>query len=333
MAGLSTSICVSQKNNRGSSINYFFYLQIMMTWKLKLVLLFTKLRPPLNVQSPDIKKMRKQSEAASRLGTRLFDTDVPVKKTTDVSADGVPVRIYQNSSERGQRVLIYYHGGGFVLYGLDSHNNVCKRLAAMNNCIVVSVDYRLAPEHTFPAAHEDAFTAIQWVRKNIAEYGGNAANLFVAGDSAGGNLAACMAHRCKKEGIPLNGQILIYPWVDGKLNNPSIDRNGEGYLLTKETMFWFQQQYTPRKEDQCNPAVSPFYESSFEGLAPAFVLTAQYDPLLDDGFKYFSQLKEAGNKARYKEYPDLVHGFFNIPGVSAEGIKSYNDIADFMKSI
>lgn len=304
-----------------------------MTWKLKLVLWFTQIRKPLDVNSTDIKKMRKQSERASKLGTILFDKNVPVKKYSDLSADGVPVRIYQNSTEPAQRVLIYYHGGGFVLYGLNSHHNVCKRLAAMNNCIVVSVDYRLAPEFTFPVAHEDAFKALKWVINHISEYGGNAQDLFVAGDSAGGNLSACMAHRCKKEGITLKGQILIYPWVDGKLTNPSIDKNGDGYILTKEAIFWFQQKYTPNKEDQCKPEVSPRYEKDFTGLAPAFILTAQYDPLLDDGYNYSQQLSEAGNQVSYKEYPGLVHGFFNIPGVSPEAKKSYNDIAAFMKGL
>ena len=277
--------------------------------------------------------MRKQSETASKLGTLLFDKDVPIKKFQDVSADGVPVRIYQNSTEPNQRVLIYYHGGGFALYGLDSHHNVCKRLAAMNNCIVVSVDYRLAPEFTFPAAHDDAFAALQWVVNHVAEYGGNPKDLFVAGDSAGGNLSACMAHRCKKAGIALKGQILIYPWVDGKLNNPSIERNGNGYILTKEAMFWFQEKYTPNKEDHCNPLVSPWYESSHSGLAPAFILTAQFDPLLDDGFNYSQQLSQAGTEVSYKEYPNLVHGFFNLPGISPEAMNAYHDIAIFMKGL
>ena len=243
------------------------------------------------------------------------------------------MRIYQNTDTVNQRVIIYYHGGGFVLYGLDSHDNVCRRLCRMNNCVVVSVDYRLAPEYTFPAAHEDAYTALLWVRNNISGYGGNPNDLVVAGDSAGGNLSACMAHRCKKENVKLSAQILIYPWVDGKLNNPSIDRNGEGYLLTKETMFWFQKQYTPRKEDQCLPAVSPCYEKDHSGLAPAFILTAEFDPLLDDGYKYYQLLKAAGNTVRYNEYPGLVHGFVSIPGIDAQCMKAFDDIKDFLSSV
>jgi len=304
-----------------------------MNWKLKLVLAFTSLRKPIDGEGVSIKALRKNSDSAARLGTRLFDKKASVLKVTETSAYNIPLRIYQNIEAKDQRVIIYYHGGGFVLYGLDSHDNVCRRLCKMNNCIVVSVDYRLAPEHTFPAAHEDAFHAIKWVIKNIKDYGGNPQDLVVAGDSAGGNLSACMAHRCKKENIKLSAQVLIYPWVDGKLDNPSIKRNGKGYLLTEESMLWFQKQYTPRKEDQLKPEVSPYYENDFAGLAPAFILTGEFDPLLDDGFKYYQLLKNGGNKVVYKEYPQLVHGFFNIPSVDPHAMQSFQDIKEFLSGI
>ncbi len=305
-----------------------------MNWKIKLVLLFGKLRKPVDITAvQNIAELRKKSNRAAWLGTLLFDKKVKVAKTTDATADGVLVRIYSNSEAKNQRVIIYYHGGGFVLYGIYSHDNVCRRLAKVNDCIVVSVDYRLAPEHTFPAAHEDAFTAILWVRKNIGQYGGDPNDLVVAGDSAGGNISACMAHRCKKENIPLKAQILVYPWIDGKLNNPSIERNGYGYLLEKPTMFWFQEQYTPRKEDQCLPEVSPCYETDFTGLAPSFMLTAEFDPLLDDGYKYYMQLKNSGNNAHYKEYAGLFHSFFSLPGVHPLAMKSYYDIKEFLEGI
>jgi acetyl esterase len=302
-----------------------------MNWKVKLVLLFGRLRKPIDASTvPDIATLRKMSEKAARLGSKLFDKRIPVAKVTDVMAGYVPVRIYQNNNGDNNRVIIYYHGGGFVLYGLDSHDCVCRRLCSMNDCVVVSVDYRLAPEYTFPAAHEDAFKAILWVRENIINYGGDANNLMVGGDSAGGNLSACMAHRCKNEQIQLKAQILVYPWIDGKLNNPSIERNGKGYMLERETMFWFQAQYTPKKEDQCKPSVSPCYETDFTALAPAFVLTAQYDPLIDDGYNYYLQLKQAGNKALYKEYPELFHGFFNLPAMDKNALQAYKDIAEFI---
>lgn len=305
----------------------------MMNWKIKLVLLFGKLRKPIDPENDSIESLRSKANRAGRYGTFFFDRHVPVKKTTDANADGVPVRIYQNNDKQGQRVIIYYHGGGFVLYGLKSHDNVCRRLCHVNDCVVVSVDYRLAPEYPFPASHDDAFTALQWVRKNIRQYGGGSEDIVVAGDSAGGNLSACMAHRCKKENIPLKAQILIYPWIDGKLNNPSIDRNGKGYLLEKPTMLWFQEQYTPRKEDQCHPDISPCYQTDFSRLAPAFMLTAQFDPLLDDGFKYYKQLEAAGNRGFYKEYEGLFHSFFNLPGVHPSAMQSYYDIKKFLSDL
>lgn len=305
-----------------------------MNWKIKLVLLFARLRKPIDSASvKSIADLRKKSDRAAWLGSLLFDKKLPVESVTDLSANGTPIRIYKNNDSPQQRVIIFYHGGGFVLYGIYSHDNACRRLCRMNDCMVVSVDYRLAPEYVWPAAHEDAFAALQWVRENITAYGGNPEDLVVAGDSAGGNLSACMAHRCKKENILLTAQVLIYPWTDGKLNNPSIEKNGKGYLLEKDTMFWFQQQYTPRKKDQCLPELSPTYETDSTGLAPAFILTAQFDPLRDDGYKYYLQLKEAGNHVRYQEYPYLFHGFFNIPGVHPMALKAYDDVRDFLKSV
>lgn len=296
--------------------------------------MYGKVRKPIDIASvTDIDALRKKSDRAARVGSFLFDRKLPIKQVTDTTANGVPVRIYNNSSKENQRVIIYYHGGGFVLYGLYSHDLVCRRLCSITNCVVVSVDYRLAPEHTFPAAHQDAYIALTWVRENISTYGGNPDDLVVAGDSAGGNLSACMAHLCKKVGIPLKAQVLIYPWIDGRLDNPSIDRNGKGYLLEKATVLWFQRQYTPNPEEYCKPEVSPKYETDFTGLAPAFVLTAQYDPLLDDGYHYTEQLKGGGNTVLYREYPGLFHSFFSLPGVHPQAMQSYYDIRDFLKTI
>lgn len=302
-----------------------------MNWKVKLVLLFSKLRKPIDGDGTDIDELRKKSVGASRLGSLLFDKKLPVQEVIDTNVAHVPLRIYRPSEAVGLPVVIYYHGGGFVLYGLDSHDQVCRRICHMNNCVVVAVEYRLAPEHTYPAAHEDAYTALNWVRGFVAEYGGNPDKIVVAGDSAGGNLAACMAHLCRDKGIALSGQLLIYPWIDGKLSNPSITRNGKGYLLTKETMFWFQRQYTPRVEDRCVPDVSPCYRDNMMGLAPAFILTAQFDPLLDDGYLYAQQLKAAGNRVRYQEYEGLFHGFFNLPYVHKHAMQAYIDSQAFLK--
>lgn len=315
-----------------SKIDYATFM--FMNWKIKVVLWFAQLRKPAAMEANmSIAELRKKSDKAAALGSFLFDKKLPVKTVADADADGIAVRIYSNSSEAGQRVIVYYHGGGFVLYGLYSHDYVCRRLCSMNRCIVVSVDYRLAPEYTYPAAHQDAFEALKWVRENISNYGGNPNDVVVAGDSAGGNLAACVAHRCKQEKIELKAQVLVYPWIDGKLSNPSITKNGKGYLLEKETMFWFQQQYTPRVEDRCVAGVSPCYEKDFTRLAPALIVTAQYDPLLDDGYKYYRQLEAGGTVAKYNEYEFMFHGFFNLPGVHKNAMQAYIDIKNFLSEV
>lgn len=306
-----------------------------MTWKTRLVLFFARLRVPPHASSMEyIHQLRKKSEKAARIGSKLFDKKVKGVETTDTLAAGVPIRIYnmldRDAESSAYPVIVYYHGGGFVLYSIDSHDNICRKLCVMNRCLVVSVAYRLAPEYTFPSAHEDAFTAIQWVRKNITSYGGNPDCIIVAGDSAGGNLAACMAHRCQKEAIPLRAQILIYPWIDGRLAHPSIEQYSTGYMLEKRTMLWFQQLYTPRPEERCHPQVSPNFEANFAGLPPALILTAQFDPLVDDGRQYYHLLKQAGNNAVYIEYKGLIHGFLNIPGIDPLAKQAFYDIRTFL---
>lgn len=305
-----------------------------MNWKTRLVLFFAKYRKPIiGGDDIDIKALRKKSESGARLGSLLFDDKIPIHEVIDTKAGDIPVRIYKDSDKTELPVMVFFHGGGFVLLGLDSHDRVCRRLCKMNECIVVSVDYRLAPEHTFPSAHEDALESINWVIQNIEHYGGDPSDLILAGDSAGGNLAACMAHRCKEQGIKLKAQILIYPWIDGKMDNPSIDRNADGYMLTKDALFWYRKIYTPDPKEYCNPKVSPCYEEDFGGLAPAYVITAEFDPLLDDGKNYYEQLLAGGNKAEYREYKKMIHGFFNLPKLSTHSEEAYIDIRKFIMEL
>ena len=293
-----------------------------------------RLRRPLDLRDGiSIAKLRLKSEQAARLGMRLFDKKHPVPYVQDTLANDVPVRIYKPAAGTSSPAIVYFHGGGFALYGVESHDYLCRRLCHQNQMVVISVDYRLAPEHSYPAAHEDAWSAFLWVREQATSLGIDNTRIAVAGDSAGGNLSACLAHRCRKENISLWAQILIYPFIDGRLTNPSITRNGEGYLLTREALFWFQKTYVPRKEDRCIPEVSPCFEKDFQHLAPALILTAQYDPLLDDGYAYAEQLRKAGVRVSYREYPHLVHGFMNIPLVSREALWAFDDIRDFLRSI
>lgn len=311
---------------------YLTLLKPRMNWKTRLVLLFANINKPLTLRrGKEISKLRSDAVKAAKLGSFLFDKKITVFSTQNIKLANFSIRIYRPNDKQHLPVMMYYHGGGFALYGLDSHDLVCRRLSTMNQCVIVSVDYRLAPEFAFPTAHQDAFDAICWTIENIKYHGGDATKLILAGDSAGGNLAATMAHKCRDEQIKIAAQILIYPWVDGKLNNPSIARNGEEYMLTRDTMLWFQEQYTPDPNDYCNPLVSPIYQQNCTDLAPAFILTATFDPLIDDGLFYAQKLKEAGNIVQYCEYKGLIHGFFNLPFLSPESIKAYDDIALFLK--
>lgn len=306
-----------------------------MNWKLRFLLWFVNnVQPIRSVDTVNIGKERENTIRASALGKLLFDTKKEVKEVRDFSVDGIKVRLYRNSSSPAQKVIVYFHGGGFVFYNIDSHDYVTRRLCAMNDCTVISVNYRLAPEHTFPAAHLDAYKVIEYVATHAEELGIDASKIIVAGDSAGGNLAACAVHHFKNNpDVKIAAQVLIYPWVDGKIASDSIERYKEGFLLTKQAMLWFQQMYTPNKEDQLNPEVSPIYHTDFKGLAPAFVLTAEYDPLKDEGKAYADKLKAAGNVVLYKDYKALVHGFFNLPKLSEESMQAYYDIQAFLKKI
>ena len=205
--------------------------------------------------------------------------------------------------------LVYFHGGGWVIGDLDTHDVLCRQLANGARCAVYSVDYRLAPEHPFPAAVEDCVTALQFVA-------GRHARVAVGGDSAGGNLATVVALHARDRGGPeIAFQLLIYPATDQRGQHPSLKRNGEGYLLTKKAMDYFQAQYLPRKEDFLDWRASPLLAKSLAGLPPAYVVTAGYDPLLDEGREYAERMAKEGVQVAYREYADMVHGFILFGGV------------------
>jgi acetyl esterase len=304
-----------------------------MNWKLRSLLWYINNIQPLREDDPaDLNLERKKVLKASKLGKLLLDSKKEVREVKDFSIEGVPVRLYRNVATPDQKVIIYFHGGGFVLYNLDSHDGVARRLCVMNDCTVISVDYRLSPEYHFPAAHEDAYKVIIYIAEHGAEFGIDPAKIIVAGDSAGANLAACATHHFKKnKSVNIAAQVLVYPWVDGKLDSPSIQQYNQGYLLTKKGMQWFQKCYTPNPEDHCNPEVSPIYHKDFADLPPCFVLTAEYDPLKDDGKSYAEKLEASGNAVLYKDYKALIHGFFNLPKLSSESMQAYYDIQAFLR--
>lgn len=304
-----------------------------MNWKLKFMLWFVNnVQPIRQVEDAEIDKTRLKNIKVSNLGKLLFDTKIDVKTIEDFNIDGIPVRLYKNSNQLNQKVILYFHGGGFVFYNIESHDYVTRRLCAMNDCTVISVDYSLAPEHPFPAAHNDAINVIEYVAKNADKLGIDVNKIIVAGDSAGGTLAASACHYFKNnEHINIAAQVLIYPWIDGKVESHSMEKYKEGFLLSKAAILWFQKKYTPNPEDYCNPKVSPIYQTDFKNLPPAFVITAEFDPLKDEGFEYYQKLINNGNVALYKDYKSIVHGFFNMPKLSDEAMQAYYDIQAFLK--
>ena len=226
----------------------------------------------------------------------------------------LPIRLYRPSGAGPFAGLVYFHGGGWVVGDLDTHDSLCHSLAHESGCSIVSVDYRLAPEHRFPAALDDSYAATEWVAANGAELGIDPSRLAVGGDSAGGNLAAAVALLAQERNGPtLRFQLLIYPVTDHDFDTASYSDNATGYLLSRDAMRAFWDEYVPDKSQRDDPHASPLRATDLSGQPPAFVLTAGYDPLRDEGVAYARRLEEAGVPVTHVEYPDVVHGFIRWP--------------------
>ena len=227
--------------------------------------------------------------------------------------------------------LIYYHGGGFVIGTIETHDSTCRRLANRSRCQVISIDYRLSPEHPFPAPTDDAIATFRHIRDNARSFGADPTRLAVGGDSAGGALAAvvCQAMRDQKEAGPAF-QMLIYPATDSSRESGSRKAFAEGYFLTKSLMDWFWKAYVPAGTDLSDLRLSPLLATSFEGLPPAFVLTAGYDPLRDEGRAYADRLIDAGVKTTYVNYPGTIHGFFSMTRFLKQGLRANDEAAAVM---
>ncbi|HUQ39767.1 MAG TPA: alpha/beta hydrolase [Acidimicrobiales bacterium] len=231
-------------------------------------------------------------------------------------AGEIPVRIYRPDDPHG--VVVYFHGGGFMLGDLDTHDPVTRQLANASGAVVVAVDYRLAPEHPFPAGPDDCLAATRWVADHTDELGLPGAKVAVAGDSAGGNLSAVTCIRARDEGGPaIAFQLLAYPGIDPSMSRPSHDENGTGYILTAEALRIFYDNYLPREEDRTNPHASLEHASDLAGLPPALVITAGYDPLRDEGTDFADRLRAAGVDVTHSNYEGAVHVFFGMPGFFA----------------
>jgi acetyl esterase len=282
--------------------------------------------PPITEQTPEMARAGYEA-LAQVLG------DGEAVSTADRSIPGpagdLPVRVYTPDGEGPFGVLVYYHGGGWVIGSLDTHDHLSRAGCLGGGCVVVSVDFRLALEQTFPAAVDDAWAALEWIAEHAAELGGDPERLAVGGDSAGGNLAAVVSQLARERGGPrLALQLLIYPAVDMRQAHPSIDENAEGWVLTKDHMIWFRDHYLPtpvEDADLTDPRLSPLLAESHADLPPAWIATAELDPLRDEGEAYGEALRAAGVPADVIRYDGMVHVFFQLHPLLDDGRRAVGE--------
>lgn len=249
-----------------------------------------------------------------------------VARIDELSADGphgaIPMRAYRplRSSDADRLpVLVYFHGGGWVIGDLDTHDTLCREIANGSGCVVIAVDYRMSPEHRFPAAVEDSLAATRWVRRNANSLSIDGSRLAVGGDSAGGNLAAVVALESRDAGDPpIAFQLLIYPATDMRRGHPSHVSNGQGYLLTRETIDYFHDHYISDTAHDLDWRASPLLRDDLSRLPPALVLTAGFDPLRDEGLAYSARLGDAGNRVTHICFERQIHGFITMGKVIDE---------------
>ena len=231
--------------------------------------------------------------------------------TIPVAGDRIAARFYApNGNPSG--LIVYYHGGGWVVGSLETHDMPLRALANLTGAGVLSIEYRLAPEHPFPTAPEDCYAALRWAKEHQAELVGGAQPLLVAGDSAGGNLAAVVALLARdRHGPKIDCQVLIYPTIDGRCDTPSYGEHASGGLLTRQDMQWFWNHYVPDHTRRFDPQASPIAAENHRDLPPAIVVIAEFDPLRDEGIAYADRLRAAGNRVSVLKYDTLPHGFIS----------------------
>jgi acetyl esterase len=256
--------------------------------------------------------MRTAMDSATR-GLPAHDVYAVEDRDIPGPAGSIPVRVYRPSAEAPLPIVVWFHGGGWVTGSLETHDNLCRLLCDDANVIVVSVDYRLAPETKFPGAADDCIAAWVWVNEHAAELGGEAHTIALGGDSAGGNLAAVVALVAREQGLPTPVlQMLVYPVTDHEFDNPSMVDNAEGYFLRTAAMRWFFDQYASTPDDYADWRMSPLRAPDLSGLPAAIVITAEYDPLRDQGEAYAQRLRDAGVPTQSVRADGLFHGFFGM---------------------
>jgi acetyl esterase len=282
--------------------------------------------PPVEQMTPD--QARESMRARTAALGPVEDVARVEEHRVGVPGGEITVRGYTPAGTGPRPALVFFHGGGWVIGDLDTHDGICRSLANAAGCVVASVDYRLAPEHKYPVAAEDAFAATRWVATRASRIGVDGRRLAVGGDSAGGNLAAAVTLMARERGGPALGfQLLIYPVTHHSFDTPSYRECADGYLLTRAGMGWFWSHYLRRVEDGQHPHASPLLARSLADLPAALVITAEYDPLRDEGEAYAARLREASVSVTLTRYPGMIHGFFRMINLVDEARQARDEAA------
>ncbi len=272
-----------------------------------------------------------------RVASAAAGAPAPVKNVEDRGIPGpggeIPVRIYTPASTEPLPALVYFHGGGWVIGDLDTHDSTCRTLANSAQCVVVSVGYRLAPEHKFPAAVDDAYAATAWVADHAEEIGVDKRRVAVGGDSAGGNLAAVVALIARGKNAPrLAYQLLVYPITNYDFETESYRDNAEGHFLTRDAMKWYWAHYTRSEADGLDPRSSPLRADDLVGLPPALVITAEFDPLRDEGEAYAARLRDDGVPVTVTRYDGMIHGFWQMAALLQQSRDALQQAAEGLRN-
>ncbi len=276
---------------------------------------------------------------AGTVGVRNPATLAQVRSVEDTTVPGAEgpraARIYRPDVDGPVPTMVFFHGGGYVVGDIETHDDQARLICRDGEMVVVSVDYRLAPEHKFPAGHEDCVAATRWAAANIGDLGGDAARLVVGGDSAGGNMAATVALACRADGPALAAQFLIYPGIEvaEDADYPSRVENAEGYFLTADDMRWFRDQYLPADVDLADPRLAPIHAPDLSGAAPAVIGVGEFDPLRDEGLAYGKALADAGVEVVVRRYDGMIHGFFGFTTYSAAAAEAVTDMITALRDL
>jgi acetyl esterase len=282
--------------------------------------------PPIHQVSVAEARAMAESEPMRALAGELIEVGAVADITIPVDGAEIRGRVYTPHGSAPHPVVVFFHGGGWVICSLDSHDNLARSICRDADAIVVSVDYRMAPEHRFPTAAHDAFAATKWIAANAASFGGDASRLAVCGDSAGGNLSAVVTQMARDAGgPPITFAALIYPAVDMTFAGGSIDENGSGSFLERDSMAWFMTHYLS-DDDRKNPLASPALHPNLANLPPCFIATCEYDPIRDEGEAYGKALRDNGGTAEVKRYDGLIHAAATMTGVLAGGRQLVADV-------